>query len=171
MTGVMNNICRLHGAVNIRNEIRLQLGEVTINNSLLYVKEQVELAKNPKSAIDEEDASDPEKRPVKLLCQHCLFEITSGDQGISRRGKHRHLQCNPNGNVFDFRCFSQANCLPVGPESNEFSWFPGYSWQIALCGKCLAHLGWLFNAGSGSETGDIFYGLINNRLVEEESRH
>jgi hypothetical protein len=49
--------------------------------------------------------------------------------------------------------------MPVGGASAEFSWFSGYRWRVALCGRCLGHLGWRF------EQGDSFYGLILDRLL------
>lgn len=48
--------------------------------------------------------------------------------------------------------------MPQGEASAEFTWFPGYQWQIVLCTVCRSHLGWLFSADQA------FFGLIANRL-------
>jgi hypothetical protein len=53
----------------------------------------------------------------------------------------------------------------VGEPSEYYPWFPGYAWQIAVCRGCRAHLGWLFRA-----EGDVFFGLILNRLARDASK-
>lgn len=48
----------------------------------------------------------------------------------------------------------------VGPETDEFTWFSGFRWRIALCGRCQVHLGWRFTAAHT----DDFHALIVDRL-------
>jgi hypothetical protein len=77
-------------------------------------------------------------------------------------GAHEHRFQNPEGYRFHIGCFARAfGCVPLGNPTSEFTWFPGYSWQIELCGGCREHLGWLYQSGSRA-----FHGLILDRLVE-----
>ena len=100
-----------------------------------------------------------------MFCRVCLTRITAAEQGISINGRHLHAFFNPAGIAFEIRCFrSAAGTVGHGPMSAEFTWFSGYSWQIALCKVCQTHLGWRFVASSASHE---FYGLIVSRLLEK----
>lgn len=112
-------------------------------------------------AVREEDAPEEEKAG-KLLCVSCGRVITDRSQTISVSGKHRHTFFNPAGLVYELGCFREApGCTPAGEPSSEFSWFPGYVWQVGACSGCSAHLGWRFQSGD-----DVFFGLIVSRIVE-----
>jgi hypothetical protein len=100
-----------------------------------------------------------------ILCRDCLHPVTRQDQRIGVDGSHRHTFANPHGIVFDIGCFRTADgCGRVGPRSEEFAWFAGYSWQVGVCAACLVHLGWHFASPGGGE----FYGLILDRLIEKD---
>lgn len=74
--------------------------------------------------------------------------------------RHEHAFFNPAGIAFEIRCFCRApGAVPHGNPSAEFTWFPAYRWQVALCATCRTHLGWLFTNGGS------FYGLIATRLA------
>jgi len=104
-----------------------------------------------------------DKKPV-IICGSCSAVITEPEARISRRGSHEHAFFNPYGIVYDIGCFSHApGCAAVGEPSDDFSWFPGYSWQVTCCRSCQTHLGWRFASG-----GEGFYGLILERLAEGE---
>ncbi|WP_319586551.1 cereblon family protein [uncultured Desulfobulbus sp.] len=95
-----------------------------------------------------------------LLCSTCGAEVTHPGQSITVNGHHNHAFFNPAGIAFEIRCFSQApGVVSQGDPSPEFTWFPGSSWQIALCATCYTHLGWLFTNGRS------FYGLIAAHLI------
>ncbi|EFI33299.1 conserved hypothetical protein [Desulfonatronospira thiodismutans ASO3-1] len=112
-----------------------------------------------------EETREFQSRP-NLLCSGCLSRITSQDAGISINGSQKHVFVNPHGLVFEVGCFSWAvNCLGTGPSTAEFSWFPGFTWQIAVCISCLMHLGWRYSSGDSGE----FYGLIMDRLILDTS--
>jgi hypothetical protein len=97
-----------------------------------------------------------------ILCRQCLHVITSPTERIPVEGSHEHTFANPHGIVFEIGCFgSVTGCGYAGPFSNEFSWFKGFSWRVAVCIRCLTHLGWLFSS-TGYES---FHGLILDRLV------
>jgi hypothetical protein len=96
-----------------------------------------------------------------IVCAACAAAITSARYRIAMNGSHEHRFMNPAGILFHIGCFSEAiGCAVLGPPSDEYPWFPGYSWRFALCGQCRQHLGWHFR--QAGEPG--FFGLILNRL-------
>ncbi len=110
-----------------------------------------------------EDSSTRQERSF-LLCSSCLNRVTRHKDRISVHGSHKHVFVNPHGLVFELGCFVWAvNCAGAGPAASEFTWFPGYTWQIAVCLSCLMHLGWKYDA-PGREG---FYGFILDRLIED----
>lgn len=105
----------------------------------------------------------PEERQW-LLCSACTSRVTPQDQAVSVNGRHGHAFFNPAGIAFEIRCFQTApGTVPQDRPSTDFTWFPGYSWQIVLCGTCRTHLGWRF-AGEGAA--HAFFGLIASRLID-----
>ena len=98
-----------------------------------------------------------------ILCAACRRRITSGEARIEIGGRHEHECVNPHGYRWRIGCFAAAEGLIVvsQPES-EWSWFPGYTWQIENCGGCAALLGWLYRSGDAT-----FHGLIVAHLIEE----
>lgn len=103
---------------------------------------------------------------ASLRCVQCRHKITWRGAGMELQGSHRHVFFNPHGQVFELGLFSSAKgCVAIGPGSEEFTWFPGYAWQVALCGRCGLHLGWLYR---GVSRPGNFWGLILPNLVEEQ---
>lgn len=103
-----------------------------------------------------------ERSEREFRCKHCNSKITLDSEQIQVAGGFQHTFLNPAGNIFHIGCFQKANgCVVIGIPSTEWSWFESYSWQIALCGDCLNHLGWFFNSGNQSS----FFGLIIDTLV------
>jgi len=99
-----------------------------------------------------------------LVCRACRSRITRRDLGMEINGRHRHVFFNPDGLVFELGCFASArNLTPGGPETGEFTWFPGYRWQVVLCTGCSSQLGWRYVGDDGG-----FFGLILKALMEEE---
>lgn len=81
-------------------------------------------------------------------------------------GRHEHSVRNPHELAFRIGCFADApGCAQRGPATRAWSWFPGYSWQVAVCAGCHVHLGWRYR-GADPES---FYGLILNRLVRRDA--
>jgi len=117
---------------------------------------------NPDISL-EQDSGHGER---KLVCKTCRLVITRSDLGMRIDGQHRHVFFNPYGMVFELGCFASAkNVVPAGPKTDEFTWFPGYVWEVMACAGCTTQLGWRYT-GEGSG----FYGLILNTLTEEEGR-
>ena len=104
----------------------------------------------------------PNREPDKrLCCKMCGHAITHDKDRIERSGAHTHSFTNPNGLRFHIGCFVGVNgCVEIGESTNEYTWFPGYAWRIALCTSCHKHLGWKFR----SDHSDVFHGLILSRL-------
>jgi hypothetical protein len=98
----------------------------------------------------------------KLLCKYCENHITNTDDAIFVEGHHSHTFTNPAGYIYTINCYQVApGCSISGERTNEFSWFKGYDWQIALCGSCREQLGWLFTNERR------FFALISDRLIPE----
>ena len=80
-------------------------------------------------------------------------------------GNTLHTYTNPHGFSYTFRTFTTApGCMHVGEPTTEHTWFPPFAWQLASCAGCREHLGWRFRNPSG----DMFYALIEDRLIEEQ---
>ena len=95
------------------------------------------------------------------LCRICLQKITSDKLRYLYEGKSEFSFINPAGHQFEILTFANTiGCNIVGESTGEFTWFPNYNWQICLCNKCNAQLGWYY-LGS-----DNFWGLIKSQLVK-----
>jgi hypothetical protein len=101
-----------------------------------------------------------------IRCAACGRPVTTRHQRIAVQGACEHRFMNPGGLLFHIGCFADAlGCRIQGPASDEYPWFPGMSWRLALCGGCGTHLGWHFR---GEPAGAGFFGLILDRLREGE---
>jgi len=58
--------------------------------------------------------------------------------------------------------------MAQGHPSAEYSWFPGYTWQIINCADCWSHLGWEFCATRDDLRPRIFYGLTKTAIHDSE---
>lgn len=107
-----------------------------------------------------------EKEPERercILCRQCHHVITSRSERIEVQGGHKHTFANPRGIIFQIGCFgSVRGCGYIETSTAKWSWFRGFSYKIAVCEKCLTHLGWLYT----SETMKNFCGLILERLID-----
>lgn len=100
-----------------------------------------------------------------LVCAACGQEVTSARSATTVAGRHHHTFMNPSADVFHVRCFADAPGAALrGPATDEYSWFPGLAWRIALCRGCGSQLGWSFQPGPGGAV--AFFGLIAERLLE-----
>jgi hypothetical protein len=119
-------------------------------------------AEDPDEDVDVIDDPAP-KRSERLLCRQCGQVMTSRESVIEIDGASDHVFENPHGMVYHVRCFGEApGAVTLGAPTNDFTWFRGYTWQIALCGGCRSHVGWAFIADKHR-----FWGLIPGRLVAE----
>lgn len=91
-----------------------------------------------------------------LRCATCEHRISDRAYRMEMGGAHEHTFVNPGGFVYTIGCFVAApGCVHAGVPEEAFSWFPGWSWQVAECGRCRTHLGWVFRCA-----GEQFHGLI-----------
>lgn len=96
-----------------------------------------------------------------LACTGCRREVArlADTLPMSSEG----LACNYanlGGYVHEVLTVRQAaGGLPMGFRSQEFSWFPGYSWTVLTCDQCRTHIGWRFDADRRSLRPQYFYGL------------
>ncbi|KAL4704750.1 hypothetical protein ACJJTC_000074 [Scirpophaga incertulas] len=82
----------------------------------------------------------------QLCCSSCLAEIAVRDHIIpmSSEGVHANYT-NLGGYMHDVVTVSAVrNTRLQGRASAEYSWFPGYCWTIAVCGRCSTHVGWRY---------------------------
>jgi hypothetical protein len=108
------------------------------------------------AATDQREAG-PEQA---ILCATCGHPITSDRERIRILDAHEHRFMNPAGLLFHIGCFARADgCVPVGPRSDDYPWFPGFDWRVVLCAGCAEHLGWLFQSAERA-----FFGLRLDRL-------
>jgi hypothetical protein len=99
-------------------------------------------------------------RARAIVCAHCGHAITSDAERIAIQQSHQHRFMNPVGTLFHIGCFGRApGCAVIGAPSDDYPWFAGYSWQLALCGGCAGHLGWWFQSPDGG-----FFGLRLDQL-------
>lgn len=110
---------------------------------------------------EERPRREGEERLIRCAaCGQGLAQVTARAQV---GGRHAHVFANPAGLVFEIGCFKGVfGARGEGPFMAEFSWFPGHSWQVAICRSCEAHLGWRFSSLEGFR----FWGLILSRLAE-----
>lgn len=112
----------------------------------------------PDDASSLED--DADKRPLR--CRICGAIITHPSAAMPMQGAHRHVFSNPAGISYEIGCFSHApGCVTAGAPTEEYTWFAGYAWSVALCGGCFNHIGWRYTDGGGG-----FFGLILAMLAE-----
>jgi hypothetical protein len=102
------------------------------------------------------------ERKSALCCAQCHHRITDHAARLEFAGGHLHVFTNPGGYTYEIALYEYADCVTHGPATTEYTWFPGYNWQLALCVNCHTHLGWRYR-----QTGTAaFYGLIRERLIE-----
>ena len=105
----------------------------------------------------------------RLVCLDCRAVITSRESALSLdRESPERVLFNPAGIVMRVLTVRHATGLElVGGRTDEFTWFDGYTWRIALCRDCGQHLGWLYEA-LDDRTPASFWGLLVERLSEDD---
>jgi len=73
---------------------------------------------------------------------------------------------NPHGFIHEVVTVRRVeNVTLTGAPTTDFTWYPGYAWQIAWCVKCAAHVGWSFAAVGEAEPRG-FWALRRDAIVE-----
>ena len=112
-----------------------------------------------------------------LCCRNCgeTLALQSDIFSMSREGPQGSY-VNPGGYVHEtLTLYKVKNVLYTGQPSTEYSWFPGYAWQICQCSYCDSHLGWRFTVSSSKKLHPKkFYGIsrrsIRQKLEMEDSQ-
>ncbi len=112
---------------------------------------------------------DGEGSEGRLRCRDCRALITSREQAFCADGEQpERVFFNPAGLVMRVLTVRHARGLGlVGGRTDDFTWFAGYSWQVAICAACGQHLGWLYEA-MGERTPVAFWGLLIERLIDDQ---
>ena len=106
-----------------------------------------------------ERSSTRQQGKAGIFCAYCRHLLTKQSEETQISGKYIHFHTNPHGFDFRFACYSNApGCRVLGFPTDEHSWFPGHTWQLANCAACNEHLGWFF------EGEYRFFGLILDRI-------
>ncbi len=101
-----------------------------------------------------------------IYCAQCSHLLTRMRWAVDIGG-HERVFINPAGRVFRISCFKEApGAHDEGTPTEEFTWFPGYAWNLALCRGCGVHLGWRFE---GNDLPAVFFGLIKSALTQSPS--
>lgn len=116
------------------------------------------------ASLDDASADEADvPRDAWLRCRSCTHRITRSNNAAHLAGRHRYCRANPAGHSFDFRIYADApGCRTSGAAQTAHTWFAGYSWRIAVCERCLEHLGWLFESTTTAR-----FGLISANLTED----
>jgi hypothetical protein len=111
-------------------------------------------------AVNETATESREKRREKrgVFCAACGLHVADPDDRMAVDGSVTHACANPAGIIFRFDTFRTADgCLVHGEPTKDFSWFAGFAWSYAICGRCFVHLGWRFTPlGPGSDAMPFF---------------
>ncbi|XP_064652999.1 protein cereblon-like isoform X2 [Lineus longissimus] len=118
-----------------------------------------------------------------LLCRTCGHEVADGAHltsvpsllAIHQRNDtilgqpHVLIQLfkNPQGTTFEVVTVSDGDVIKHDQSFEEYTWFPGFSWQILICPRCAAHLGWYFSPLSEDSEQKSFLGLILQKLIHK----
>ena len=119
------------------------------------------------SPDDDSETRDEERHPLR--CRSCGNEISDKEAMFGKDGDSPYrVFSNPYGLLREVVTLRWARGLHLaGPPTTEFSWFPGYAWEIGYCDSCSAHLGWHFTTTESDVEPRAFYGLLRSELTEE----
>lgn len=123
----------------------------------------------PEREPHDEDDSELERRDHDaIVCRHCGAQVSSRRAFFSMDGESAsRIFSNPYGLLHEIFTVRQAQGLLLeGPPTTEFSWFPGYAWEVAYCASCHAHLGWEFTAVDSRDEPARFWGLRCSEVAD-----
>lgn len=120
---------------------------------------------NKDDAAPDDQSDDWVHEDDAFLCVSCELDVAERDAVFDPGAGPLQLHVNPHGHLHEILTLSAArNLAYYGEETTEFTWFPGYAWRVALCGRCHSHLGWRFAAVEESRTPATFYGLLRKAI-------
>jgi hypothetical protein len=102
-------------------------------------------------------------------CFACGGLITHSDRMVPVAGNSKHFFVNPAGVECNFLTFySCTGAVALGEPMLADTWFPGFSWRMALCRRCGQHLGWYYEAVFTSEWPGEFWGILLSQLTAKQ---
>uniref|UniRef100_A0A7S3QSM9 Protein cereblon n=1 Tax=Dunaliella tertiolecta TaxID=3047 RepID=A0A7S3QSM9_DUNTE len=106
-----------------------------------------------------------------LRCGRCTAALADAqDLFVSTEEGAGAIFCNEYGYVHDSVSFSKlragARVRLQRPAQEKHSFYPGYIWWIASCGRCNNHLGWRFRAPKPNMRPTEFWGIRRDALTE-----
>ena len=110
--------------------------------------------------------SEEEEAPEHaVVCRRCGQPISSSRHRFSFRASSSiQVFPNPQGMMMKICTFRAAHDLALrSVPTDAFTWFEGYAWTVAVCGRCEEHLGWRYDAVGGSVPAR-FYGFLVDRV-------
>lgn len=114
----------------------------------------------PVGRVSRDNEARPRSR-AHLRCRACGHAVAEERFRIIVDGGHEHAVTNPHGYRFHIGCFDSApGCTGLGERLEDYTWFPGFAWRVAVCVRCRDHLGWSYR----NDLGEEFFGLILARL-------
>lgn len=150
-------IMNMKSGIEINREYFHQLQYFLLKKSQQSINISPETKTRSKISSDEENF---------LRCATCKYPITQETDRIHINEKHEHVFANPDGYVFHIGCFAKApGCFVYGEKTSYFTWFPGYTWQMAICAQCVHLLGWAYQSHEHQ-----FYGLIVDKLISGQAK-
>lgn len=132
---------------------------------LQFLRDEDSPKRTPRETPRDESVTTEDDR--WLCCRRCASAIAPV-AAILPEGETPLVFANPQGLVFELILLRSASGLQlIGDATQEFTWFQGYAWRVALCAGCGNHLGWRFEAIQGSVP-PVFFGLLRRELVERD---
>lgn len=106
-----------------------------------------------------------------FVCCQCKAKIAHFNSlfAMSKQSIQTNF-CNPAGYIHETNTVLSTvpNAVYLqGLPCSQFSWFPGYAWQIAACRRCNGHIGWKFTVSPDATNllPKKFYGLSGGRIL------
>lgn len=101
------------------------------------------------------------KNRREFNCASCGAFIAQTTDLIMIEGAQSHSHINPAGLRLNFVTIGQWDNALAGQELYlEHSWFNGYGWRFMVCSRCMAHLGWVYDALTTGLSPSSFAGLL-----------
>jgi cereblon len=116
-------------------------------------------------AADDSEVRHSQRHP--LTCRSCGNEISDREALFGKDGDSPYrVFSNPYGLLREVVTVESARGLHLaGPPTTQFTWFPGYAWEVGYCDGCSAHLGWRFSAAETDADLREFFGLLRSELL------
>uniref|UniRef100_A0ACD5W3E1 Uncharacterized protein n=1 Tax=Avena sativa TaxID=4498 RepID=A0ACD5W3E1_AVESA len=109
-----------------------------------------------------------------IRCKNCLALIARrSDKVVMSSDDPVGAYVKPYDSAQEVIAVHNASGLALhGNPSKDHSWFPGYTWTIALCAACESNIGWLFRADKRNLLPKSFWGIRSSRISDDtQSAH